>query len=179
MTISVGRAVAAFDKCFEILLGHEGGYVDHADDPGGRTRWGISQRSYPKEDIRNLSVERAKAIYKQDYWDACRCDDLPAPLALLVFDAAVNCGPGRSVKWLQKVVGVTQDGTIGPATLSALERTWATKGAATLCRDVLVIRLMHHVGLPTWRTFGLGWARRILSLPFAAVQMTMERSDGV
>ena len=179
MTVTVGPPMGAFDQCFQILLGHEGGYVDHKSDPGGRTRYGISQRSYPGEDIRNLTVERAKSLYRRDYWDKCRCDDLPAPLALLVFDAAVNCGPGRSVKWLQKTVGVSQDGAIGPGTIAATERAWASRGAAALCVEVLVTRLMHHVALATWTTFGLGWARRILSLPFAAVQMTMEPPHGV
>jgi lysozyme family protein len=162
---------SAFDRSFDILLGHEGGYVNHSADPGGETRWGISKRSYPAEDIKNLSVDRAKQIYKRDFWDKCRCDELPPPLALLVFDASVNCGPSRSVKWLQKAVGANPDGAAGPRTAEAVRAAVSKRGGGAVCREVLVQRLLFHIGLPTWGTFGLGWARRIIGLPFEAMQM--------
>lgn len=167
-----------FERCFEAVLGHEGGYVNNRNDPGGETKFGISRRAHPGEDIKNMTVERAREIYKRDYWDACRCDELPPPLALLVFDAAVNCGVSRSTKWLQQAVGSPPDGFLGPITLTAVRQSAKRKGLGVVCRDVLVARTMFHVSLPTWRHFGLGWARRLLSLPFAAAQMAAEFGSG-
>lgn len=166
--------MSSFDKAFGVVLGHEGGYVNHPRDPGGETKWGISKRAYPREDIKNLTVERAKELYKRDYWDACRCGEMPASVGLIVFDAAVNCGVSRSTKWLQQSVGAAADGFIGPATMAALQKALAGKGRATVCRDLLTARLTFQVALPTWKTFGLGWARRIVSLPFAAALVEQE-----
>lgn len=168
--------MALFDRCFEVLIGHEGGYVDHARDPGGRTKYGISQRSYPKEDIRAMTLDRAKEIYRADFWDKCRCDDLPPPLALIVFDAAVNCGPARSVRWLQKAVGAKADGAFGPGTLAAVKAKHDR--VAAVCAEALAARFMYQAALPTWDVFGLGWARRIVSLPFTAIQLAVETKSG-
>ena len=89
-----------FLKAMEFVFSWEGGYVDDPADPGGRTRWGISQRAYPDLDIANLTKDQARAIYKKDYWDKVGGDTLPAPLALVAFNAAVNCGVGRAKRWL-------------------------------------------------------------------------------
>ena len=97
--------MADFNKAIPIILAHEGGWVDDPADPGGETNMGISKRSYPKENIRGMTRERAAQIYRKDFWDKLKCDDLPAGLDLVAFDAGVNSGPARGAKWLQQAVG--------------------------------------------------------------------------
>jgi len=176
----------AFDQAFAFVIGHEGGYTAIAADPGnwtgGRcgmgecrgTNWGISAACYPQLDIRALTQAQAAQIYQRDYWSRAGCDRLPPPLALLVFDAAVNNGVGRAVRWLQAVLGVAGTGVIGSDTLAAIEaqasKTQVGHGA-TLCVEFQARRLAFMAQLPTWRTFGMGWARRLCALPFQAVQM--------
>jgi lysozyme family protein len=172
--------MSVFDQAFELVIGHEGGFTDNAADPGnwtsGRcgegecrgTNWGISAAAYPRLDIRNLTIERAKAIYQTDYWLRIRGDELPAPLGLLVFDTAVNMGVGRAVLILQAALGVTQDGALGPGTLAAVRK--AGPGAA-LCAEFQARRLVFMAGLPVWRSFALGWARRLCALSYQAIEM--------
>jgi lysozyme family protein len=90
-----------FRKSLTFTLKWEGGYVNDPDDPGGETKWGISKRYHPDEDIANLTPERAAEIYKDEYWDKCGCDDIPFPLNTVVFDSAVNCGVARAMGWLK------------------------------------------------------------------------------
>jgi lysozyme family protein len=170
-----------FMKAFAIVVGEEGGYSSSAADPGnwtgghygaGRclgTKYGISAASYPTLDIANLTLADAQAIYRRDYWECVQGDTLPPPLALLVFDAAVNNGTGRAIRWLQQAVGVGVDGVLGQATLAAVNAQ-SGKGAALLA-EFQAQRMMFMAGLPTWPTFGLGWARRLCRLPFEAIQM--------
>ena len=171
----------AFEQAFAVVLGSEGGYSARPEDPGnwtgGRcglgecrgTNWGVSATSYPQLDIAALTDAQAKEIYRRDFWDRAQCGSLPPPLALLVFDAAVNSGVGRAVRWLQAALGVAEDGVIGPATLAAIA---AHRGlGAALCAEFQARRLSFLTALPTWKTFGKGWARRLCALPFQAVQM--------
>lgn len=144
-----------FDDAFTRLLGHEGGYTIGIGDPGGETNWGISKRSYQHLDIKALTVDDAKAIYRRDFWDAARCDDLPADLRFAVFDAAVNSGVGTAVKWLQAAVGTAQDGMIGPITLKAVA------GCSNVLAKYSGRRLHFMASLPHWSLFGRGWAVRI------------------
>lgn len=146
-----------FDQCFERLIGHEGGYVYDARDPGGETKYGISKRAYPQLDIRNLTLIHAQAIYRRDYWDKCRCGELPAGVAFDVFDAAVNSGPAQAARWLQAAVGAKADGVIGPVTLAAVRQLPAQAVRARLSGA----RLDFMTNLPAWPAFGKGWARRI------------------
>jgi len=146
-----------FDACFEKLINHEGGYVSDSRDPGGETKFGISKRAYPQVDIKNLTLADAKAIYKRDYWDRAQCDQLPSQLSYLVFDAAVNSGIGQSIRFLQRAVGVADDGSIGPITLSAIKRL----DAESLCARFLGQRLEFMTKLSTFDVFGKGWARRV------------------
>ena len=116
-----------FDRMFDIVVGHEGGFTANPADRGNwtggvigagtcrGTRFGISAAAYPDLDIANLSLDAAKALYQRDYWQRIAGDRLPAALALLVFDAAINNGTGRAVRWLQQVAQVPQDGVIGRA----------------------------------------------------------------
>ena len=90
-----------FDVAFEKLIGHEGGYVNDARDPGGETKYGISKRAYPDEDIAGITLEYAKQIYRRDYWDAVQAEYLPDAVRFDLFDAAVNSGVRQAVKWLQ------------------------------------------------------------------------------
>jgi lysozyme family protein len=171
----------AFEQAFAFVIGHEGGYSAGSADPGnwtgGRcgvgecrgTNWGISAAAYPQLDVRALTQAQAAEIYRRDYWDRAACGRLPPPLALLVFDAAVNNGVGRAARWLQTALGVAPDGVIGPATIEAIEAR-AGQGAA-LCAEFHARRLAFMASLPTWRVFGAGWARRLCTLPFQAVQM--------
>lgn len=92
-----------FDKAFDMVIGFEGDLSNDSDDPGGLTRWGISQRSYPNLDIRALTLTEAMKIYKKDYWNACDCDELEYPWDIIVFDTAVNCGVERAIHIFHKV----------------------------------------------------------------------------
>lgn len=148
-----------FDQAFERLVGHEGGYVDSRADPGGATKYGISKRSYPNEEIAGLTLDRAKAIYLRDFWLVARCDAMPDGIRFDVFDMAVNSGVSASIRIVQRAVGVTVDGVIGPVTLQALNAVPPTKMAANFNGA----RLAFMAELPTWPSFGRGWSRRIAS----------------
>jgi lysozyme family protein len=146
-----------FDQCFDKLISHEGGYVNDPRDPGGETKFGISKRAYPQVDIKNLTLDAAKAIYKRDYWDRAQCDKLPPQVAYLLFDAAVNSGIGQAIRFLQRAVNLADDGVIGPMTLAAVGRS----DAEAISARFLGQRLEFMTKLTTWDTFGKGWARRI------------------
>jgi lysozyme family protein len=146
-----------FDMCFDKLVAHEGGYVNHPNDPGGETKYGISKRAYPQVDIKTLTLADAKAIYRRDYWDRAQCDKLPHNIAYLVFDCAVNSGIGQAIRFLQRAVGVADDGVMGPVSVNAVNRM----ESGSLDARFLGQRLEFMTKLSTWDTFGKGWARRI------------------
>lgn len=148
-----------FDQAVEFVLKAEGGYVFDPRDPGGETRFGISKRSYPKEDIKNLTEQRAKEIYKRDFWDAAKCDQLPAALRLAVFDAAVNQGLGAAIRMLQACLQVTQDGVLGPKSIAA-----AQKNPESLVIAYMTERAMRYMGTANFDRFGRGWLNRIFHL---------------
>lgn len=148
-----------FDAAFTKLLGHEGGYVNDGRDPGGETKFGISKRAYPGEDIANLTQERAEYLYRRDYWGPAGCDAVPESLKFQLFDMAVNSGVKQAVKTLQTAAGVTADGILGPQTLMAIQ----SMPAARLVARFNGQRLLYMTALPTWEAFGKGWARRIAS----------------
>lgn len=146
-----------FDLAFEKLIGHEGGYVNDARDPGGKTKFGISKRAYPGEDIQNLTLDRAKQLYRRDYWDAVQADNMPDAIRFDLFDAAVNSGVRQAVKWLQTAAKADPDGIIGPKTLLAVRMA----DPQLLAKRFNGLRLRFMTDLKTWPTFGRGWARRI------------------
>lgn len=157
-----------FDQAFDALLRHEGGYSDHAADPGGKTRYGVTEAvarevGYRGE-MRELPLELAKRIYRERYWDAVKADQLPSTVRYLVFDAAVNSGVGQAARWLQRAVKVKDDGVIGPMTLMAANQS----NPEALARRVLAQRLRFMSGLANWPAFSRGWARRIADLMEAA-----------
>jgi lysozyme family protein len=151
-----------FDEAFERLIGHEGDYVSaeqarRNNDPGGETKYGVSKRSYPGEDILNLTLARAKEIYHKDYWGPAGCDAVPPDIKFDLFDMAVNSGVRTAVRTLQRAVGETQDGILGPRTLQATN---------TLQPQRLIARFNGHrlefmAGLQNWPENSRGWARRI------------------
>ena len=153
-----------FDVAFDTLLKHEGGYSDHAADPGGKTRFGITE-AVAREvgyrgDMRELPLDLAKRIYRERYWNPIKAEQLPAAVRYAVFDAAVNSGPGQSVKWLQRALGVKDDGVIGPQTLAAANAA----NPDALKMRLLGQRLRFMAGLTNWPAFSRGWAIRIASL---------------
>src|SRR5210317_1506289 len=113
-----------YQTSLEIILHHEGGYVNHPKDQGGETNLGVTKRVYEEwggtKDMKDLTVEDVAPIYRKNYWDRMKCDDLPAGLDLCLFDFGVNAGTGRSAKFLQRMIGTVADGGIGPNTLKAL-----------------------------------------------------------
>lgn len=147
----------AFERAFERTIGHEGGYSIDPRDPGGETKFGISRRSYPRENISEMTIERARVIYERDFWVAAHCNELPDRLAIEVFDASVNSGIAQASRWLQRSLGVADDGVIGPVTLAAAR---ACAVDATVAR-FLGWRLAFMADLSTWPSFGRGWARRV------------------
>jgi lysozyme family protein len=153
-----------FDAAFHKLLGHEGGFVDHPSDPGGATRWGVTERVARQHgytgSMRELPVDTAKDIYRQSYWTPIRADELPPLLRYDVFDAAVNSGNGQAIRWLQRALGVADDGRIGQITLQAARLS----NAEVIKRRMLAARLRFMTDLSTWHSFSRGWARRIADL---------------
>ena len=153
-----------FDECLKMLLKHEGGYVNHPSDPGGRTNLGVTQAVYEdwlghpvtEDDMRALTPEDVAPIYKNNYWDRVRGDDLPAGVDWCAFDWAVNSGSGRPAKAIQRAVGATQDGAIGPMTLQAV----ADLDPDRIIESVYHTRQKFYEGLKTFETFGKGWTRR-------------------
>ena len=146
-----------FDEAFAILIGHEGGYVNNPADPGGETKYGVSKRSYPGEDIKNLTLDRAKTIYMRDYWGPAGCPSVPDAIRFDLFDMAVNSGVKAAVKCLQTAAGSPADGIIGPNTLRAV----AAIDGGRLAARFNGARLQFMASLGTWPAFSRGWANRI------------------
>jgi lysozyme family protein len=157
------------------VLKHEGGYVNHKDDPGGMTNLGVTKRVWEEwtgkrvseADMRALTPELVAPMYKKKYWDVVRGDDLPTGVDLCVFDAAVNAGAGRASKFLQQAVGVTADGQIGPKTISAV----TAKPADEIIEAFCALREAHYKSLSTFDTFGKGWMRRLASIKVESTDM--------
>ena len=153
-----------FDDAFTKLIGHEGGYVSPErailnDDPGGETNYGISKRSYPGEDIAGMTLERAKQIYRRDFWGPAGCDAVPDAVRFDLFDTAVNSGPRQAVRLLQRAVKETDDGILGPLTLQAAQ----SMPGARLSARFNGHRLLLMTDLKNWPSNGRGWARRVAS----------------
>lgn len=146
-----------WNSAFDLLMNIEGGYVDDPNDKGGKTKYGISQKSYPFIDIASLTIDKAKEIYKRDYWDRCKCDFLPDALSVAVFDFAVNSGVKTSIKILQQALGVKADGIIGNQTIGAANRLPLRK----VLDDFMWRRLLYLIKLKDFKYFGGGWTNRV------------------
>ena len=166
---------ALFKSCMSVVLREEGGFVDNPADPGGATNMGITLRTLSDwrhapasvEDVRDLSVDEAERIYRANYWNAMRCDSLPAGVDLMVFDFGVNAGPEESIRSLQRAAGVPADGRLGPETLAAVSRM----NPADLTSRLADERLDFYRGLSTFSTFGAGWTRRVDEVKADALKM--------
>lgn len=136
--------------------GHEGGYVNDPNDPGGETNWGISKRSYPDLDIKNLTRAEAVAIYHRDFWDKVHADKLYPSVAYQLLDFAVNSGPETAIRYYQKALNVADDGYFGPMSEAA---------AMEMSETDQIMRLIGHrqifqTKLKNWKHHGKGWAVR-------------------
>jgi len=171
---------ANYDACISKVLAYEGGFQNDPNDSGNwtgckvgagtnrGTNRGISACSYPNEDIRGMTEARAKEIYRADYWDKVCGDDLPAGPDLCTFDGAVNSGPSRGVKWLQRAVGVPDDGVVGPQTIAAANAAIDHVTIDRMCDD----RMKFLRGLETWPLYGTGWTNRVEDVRKTAHGMT-------
>lgn len=146
-----------FKNALQLVLKHEGGWVNHPSDPGGETNYGITKKvalSHGYDgDMRSIPMSTVQYIYQKDYWDKIRADLLPESIRFHVFDAAVNSGVKRAVEWLQEAAGASVDGIMGPKTIAAAQNVSPEKYSG--------IRLKFLTGLPHWDKFGRGWTRRI------------------
>jgi lysozyme family protein len=165
-----------FPMALQAMLKHEGGYVFHEKDPGGMTNLGVTKRVWEswvghtvdEKQMRALTPALVAPLYKKKYWDRVSGDALPTGLDMAVFDFAVNSGVGRAAKMLQELLGVTQDGVIGPQTLAKV----VEKDSSQLIADYNAKRLAFLQALPHWDTFGRGWGRRVAEVTQQAVKMT-------
>ncbi len=163
--ISKKMRYKSFDEIIEIVLEHEGGYVNDPDDPGGETNFGIAKRSHPDVDIANLTKEGAKEIYKSEYWDKNKVEKLPEYLRHIYFDMCVNQGRGRAVRIMQRAAnakgaGLKVDGGMGPVTIAAMEGLEIGR--------VRAYRVKYYADLvtrkPDLEKFYFGWFKRSLEV---------------
>jgi lysozyme family protein len=164
-----------FNEALKAILKHEGGYVNHPKDPGGRTNLGVTQKVWEEwvghpvgeKEMRALTPDTVAPMYKKKYWDAVKADELPTGLDYLMFDFAINAGPGRAAKTMQKAIGTTPDGAIGPKTMAALKAA----DPADLIAKFSMEKELFYKALPTFATFGKGWLRRVDEAKSHAVTM--------
>lgn len=171
-----------FDACMAVILPFEGGLSMDRRDPGNwtggkvgkgelrGTNRGIAANTYKTEDIQNMTLDRAKAIYRRDFWSAIRGEDLPAGIDLVTLDPAINSGPKRGIGWLQKGLGIMADGVMGPVTIKAARGAQPVEAIQRAC----AARMGFLRGLKTWATYKNGWSRRVAAIEAAGVRMAIE-----
>ena len=164
-----------FDKCLHMLLEHEGGYVNNKHDKGGMTNLGVTKKVYDEwigresteQEMRDLTPDDVAPIYKKNYWDRVKGDQLPSGVDWCAFDWAVNSGSGRPAKAIQRAVGATQDGAIGNQTLGLV----AEKDPKFIIDYVYTVRQAFYEGLDDYKHFGRGWSRRNTETLHQAMKM--------
>jgi lysozyme family protein len=175
--------ISNWDKSFDMVIAHEGGFTNDERDPGnklpdgrkGSTMLGCTQANWEKyighevtqDDMKALKKEDVKPLYKKDYWDAVRGDDLPAGVDYAVFDFAINAGPAAARKMIQKALGVTADGSIGPATMKAIQEA----EGKDLLDKFSHSKEAFYKSLPTFQTYGKGWLKRVADVQTSASTM--------
>ena len=165
-----------FAACVAVTLRWEGGYVDHPKDPGGCTNHGITRATLERwrraptscDDVRALTEKEAQAIYRAHYWNAVQGDALPDGIDLVVFDFAVNSGRRRAAQFLQRQLGVEDDGVIGPVTLAAAHGVRRPRDFIGEYQDA---RWDFLQGLEGYATFGQGWDNRVSDVGMHALRM--------
>lgn len=169
-------AKTSFDVALIRLLADEGGYTNHPSDPGGPTNFGITiadarqhwKANITSDDLRKMSLSIAKIIYRSKYWDAQRCDDLPAGVDYAVFDYGVNSGIGRSGKVLRRKLGLSDKTSVVNDEVIA---TALKANSAKLVRAICDERLAFLKSLKTWPVFGVGWGRRVVGVRAQALNL--------
>jgi lysozyme family protein len=172
-----------WDKSFELVIAHEGGFTNDQRDPGnhlpdgrqGCTMWGCTQANWEayvghkvtQDDMKALKKDDVKPLYKKNYWDAVKGDDLPSGVDYAAFDFAINAGPAASRKMIQHALNVPADGAFGPATLSAIQ---AANGK-DLLQKFSEAKTAFYKSLPTFATYGAGWLRRVADVEKVASGM--------
>ena len=164
-----------FDEALKAILKHEGGYVHHKLDPGGMTNLGVTKKVWEawvgkavgEKEMRALTPATVAPLYKKQYWDAVKADELPTGLDYLMFDFAINAGPGRAIKTMQKAIGTNPDGAIGSKTMQALKDA----DQADLIAKFSMEKELFYKSLPTFATFGKGWMRRVAEAQSHAATM--------
>lgn len=153
-----------FKYALDFVLDAEGGYTNDPNDPGGETNFGIDKRSHPKENIKNLTKERAAEIYWNDYWLKSCAEHLPKLIAIAYFDSAVNTGIKQANRFLQRAVSVNDDGIVGPVTLNAVTHAEPKSTANRLIdyRQAFYESLAD--SRPKLRGFLKGWTNRNVNL---------------
>lgn len=150
-----------FDQAFERLIGHEGGYVNHPDDPGGETMYGVTRRVAVSNGyngkMKDLTLSQAKDIAKREYWIPSKAEVFGGAIGFQLFDIAYNHGVSVSAKLLQRAVGVKDDGVVGLATIAATNKL----DPLTVVCLINAKRIRFYTSLSTWATFGKGWANRV------------------
>jgi lysozyme family protein len=168
-------AASSYDEALRRLIAHEGGYSNHASDPGGPTKFGITIHDYRKyvnpragaAEVKAMRLAEAQAIYRAKYWDAMRGDELSVGVDYCVFDYAVNSGTGRTPKVLQRVLGCPVSGRMDDATVRLAAAADAKRLITAICDE----RLRFLQGLKTWPVFGAGWGRRVAEVRAVALAM--------
>jgi lysozyme family protein len=164
-----------FDSALKMILKSEGGFVNHKLDPGGMTNLGVTKKVWEawvgkavgEKEMRALTPATVAPLYKKQYWDAVKADELPTGLDYLMFDFAINAGLGRAIKTMQKAIGTNPDGAIGPKTMQALKDA----DQADLIAKFSMEKELFYKSLPTFATFGKGWMRRVAEAQSHAVTM--------
>jgi lysozyme family protein len=153
-----------FEQAIKIVLQHEGGYVNNPKDPGGETNFGITKKTAVEYGytgmMRSIPMPVVLDIYRRNYWEKVKADQLPTEIRLALFDFAVNSGPERAIKSLQATILADQDGVIGPQTMKSVSLCDPRRTALLLSCN----RLEWLTSLPRFDTFGEGWTRRVVSL---------------
>lgn len=169
--------MARFDKCLSFILEREGGYVNDPTDRGGATNKGITQKAYDSyrtsigiytRPVIDITSDEVYAIYKLNYWNQAKCPVLNEPLDLMTFDSAVQHGPKRAVRMLQKALGVGDDGLFGPVSFQALQEEYSAGRVKELVDEVLAVRREFYKNIidndPTQKRFEKGWENRLKAL---------------
>jgi lysozyme family protein len=165
-----------WEKSFQMVLKSEGGFVNNPKDPGGMTNLGVTKKVWEEfvghevdeAEMRALTPELVKPLYKKNYWDKIKGDQLPIGVDYAAYDLSVNSGTGRAAKYLQRIAGVPDDGAIGPKSVEAIQSCDPDQTVDALCD----MRLEFLKRLPTWDTFGKGWGRRVEEVKAKALEMT-------